>query len=169
MNLSPQIEVVSPIAEGADRLIAVESISLGLPLVCLLPFARDDYVRDFTDQASVDEYRQLLSQAERVVELPGVQGTSAEREDAYAALSDALVDEVDLLVAIWDGEQSRGRGGTGESVHRALSRGIPVVWIRAQPPHVTTLLCAQVDGSVKRIEPGELAACLSERSNASRK
>ncbi len=155
-NLSPEIAVVSPVAEGADRLVAAESISLGLPLICLLPFDRDDYARDFEGQESIDEYRQFLTQAEHVVELPGVYGTPLELEDAYAELSDMLVSEASLLIAIWDGEASRGRGGTGESVNHALSIGVPVVWIQTKPPHGAALLRTDRDGAVTRSDSLQL-------------
>jgi hypothetical protein len=44
----PVLVVVSPLAEGADRLIAHEAVASGFPLSCPLPFDRDTYERDFT-------------------------------------------------------------------------------------------------------------------------
>src|SRR5207245_181823 len=35
----------------------------------------------------------------------------------------------DLLIALWDGEEAKGIGGTGQIVREALQRGIPVVWV----------------------------------------
>jgi hypothetical protein len=39
----PVLRVISPLAEGADRLVADEALALGAELVAPLPFARDFY------------------------------------------------------------------------------------------------------------------------------
>src|SRR3954452_12092450 len=49
---APQLVVVSPLAEGADRFVAHEAIANGFPLHCPLPFPRDEYERDFHTEAS---------------------------------------------------------------------------------------------------------------------
>jgi hypothetical protein len=41
----------------------------------------------------------------------------------------ALLDNCDLLIAVWDGEHSRGRGGTREIMGQAARRGMPVIVI----------------------------------------
>jgi hypothetical protein len=50
--------------------------------------------------------------------------------DAYAAANEALLADVDTLVAVWDGAPPDGKGGTGDTVEVARERGIPVtvVW-----------------------------------------
>ncbi|HET7036595.1 MAG TPA: hypothetical protein VFI42_13005 [Thermomicrobiaceae bacterium] len=144
--ITGQITVVSSLAEGADRLGAYAALHAGLPLYCPLPFARDIYARDFETADSLVEYQALLDRAQRVLELPGSRDSIEEREEAYAALSAALLMLIDLLIAIWDGEEARGLGGTGNTVHAALRLGIPVVWINSQPPHEVRLLTASPDG-----------------------
>lgn len=134
------VALISPIAEGADRLVAHQALALGIPLICLLPFARDVYIKDFTTQASIEDYRDLLSRAQSVWELTGVHGSDDELDAAYAALSDALVDEIHVLIAIWDGNEARGIGGTAHSIDAALRRNTPVVWIDAHPPHEVRVL-----------------------------
>jgi hypothetical protein len=42
-----------------------------------------------------------------------------------------VVDNCDVLIAVWDGEGAEGQGGTGEVVARARSQGKPVVIVRA--------------------------------------
>ncbi len=159
--------MISPVAEGADRLVAREALAAGLPLICLLPFARDDYARDFASERSRADYADLLERSAEVIELPGTHGTVEERDVAYAALSDVLIDRIDLLIAIWDGEEARGLGGTGNSVQSALHRRIPVVWINAHAPYEAVLLCSDGDGNVKHGEVSQLSNCLSELSGDS--
>jgi hypothetical protein len=114
------LEVRSSLAEGADRIVAERALLRpASTLVAVLPVARDDYADDFTDIGSFDD---LLSRA-TAVELVHPQAT---REAAYEAAGRAVVDGSDVLVAVWDGEASRGQGGTAEIVAYARAKGIPV-------------------------------------------
>lgn len=45
-----------------------------------------------------------------------------------------LVEQADILIAVWDGESVDSVGGTGHTVAAALSLGVPVVWIHPQRP-----------------------------------
>ena len=137
------LEVISPLAEGADRLVAGEAIAAGLPLVCPLPFDRDSYAADFKTVGSRAEYHALLAAAARVVELAG---SRASPEAAYAAVGVWMLEHSDVLLAIWDGAAPRGEGGTGHVVRDALARHIPVVWVQARPPHEVRILTSAEDG-----------------------
>jgi len=119
------VSVTSALAEGADRIGALAAVASGYPLHCPLPFARAEYEKDFPSPESRWEFGLLVRSAERVWELEG------SREDApaaYADVGDAVLAHSDVLVAIWDGQDARGRGGTAEVVRAAASR-MPVLWI----------------------------------------
>jgi hypothetical protein len=131
---TPQLIVVSPLAEGADRFVANEAIASGFPLHCPLPFPPDEYEQDFHTEASRREFRTLLAQAAVVRALSGVRGPGHEGE-AYAAVGRVVIQESDLLIAIWDGEAARGSGGTAHVITDALSDALPVIWIASDPPH----------------------------------
>lgn len=45
-----------------------------------------------------------------------------------------LVEQSDILVAVWDGASHAQVGGTGHTVRAALESGAPVVWIDAREP-----------------------------------
>jgi hypothetical protein len=162
LGSQPVLVVVSPLAEGADRLIAHEAVANGFPLYCPLPFTRAEYEQDFSSPASRAEYRDLLARAEAVKELPGSYATPEHREAAYAAVGRIVIDQSDLLVAIWDGEAARGGGGTAHVVRDALDQQIPVIWIAAQPPYTIRVLThpARAD------QPGELLDTLAPRIGA---
>ena len=117
--------VVSSIAEGADRLVARLGLSRGWDLVVILPFPRHDYETDFTTDASRAEFDELLGRASAVDEV----ASRPTREDAYLAAGHAVVDDADVVLALWDGHPARGRGGTAEVVEYARSLGRPLVWI----------------------------------------
>lgn len=137
--------VVSPLAEGADRLIAHEAVSAGFRLDCVLPFPRDDYARDFTAAATRSEYYALLESASRIVELRGSRATPEARDASYMAAGEHVVEHADVIVAIWDGAEARGSGGTGDVVALALARSLPILWISAARPHDIRLIVR--DGS----------------------
>jgi hypothetical protein len=118
------LRIISPLAEGADRLAAEAGLATGASLHCPLPFERAEYAKDFAEPASKDAFDQLLSKAERVLELDG----APERRDlAYLAAGQVVVGYSDVLVAVWDGEPSRGRGGTAEIIAEALKESLIVI------------------------------------------
>lgn len=58
----------------------------------------------------------------------------------YALAGDFMLRQIDLLVAVWDGEPARGVGGAPDLVADAIERGLPVVYIdcddRDAPPRM---------------------------------
>lgn len=45
-----------------------------------------------------------------------------------------LIEQCDLLIAVWDGESAINLGGSGDTARRALEAGVPVIWIDPQDP-----------------------------------
>jgi hypothetical protein len=63
------------------------------------------------------------------------------REEAYEKAGCYMVDRSDVVVALWDGESARGRGGTAAIVAYARDRDVPLVWVHTQgKPTVTSEL-----------------------------
>ena len=89
----------------------------------ILPLAVDEYARDFHTPASLAEFQALLGRAASVRVVPS--DTAAPREEAYEAAGLAMLDRADVVLALWDGEESRGRGGTAEMVQVARDRRPP--------------------------------------------
>ena len=119
---------VSALAEGADRLFARAALAHGFELRALLPFASTDYETTFGDTSTTGHYRELLALASDVIEMPG---TLAEDTAGYEAVGRRLVDECDVLVAVWDGKPAAGRGGTPEIIAYALSKARKTIWVNA--------------------------------------
>ena len=121
-----RLVLVSPLADGADQMVASEALKLGFVLQSVLPFEREAYRGSLTDETARQTFDALLGQAETVLELPGQSGRELE---AYVMTGRATVAHADILLAVWDGEGPRGRGGTGEVVQLALRRGTAVLHI----------------------------------------
>lgn len=128
---SAEFVVISSLAEGADRLVAEAGIAAGFTLEAVLPFHREDYARDFKTEGSQAAYESLMQRAAAVFELDG---DSADRSRAYETAGLTMLANVDVLVTIWDGNPAAGVGGTAQIISRAVSGGIPIIWIDPADP-----------------------------------
>ena len=131
-GLASEFAIISSVAEGSDRIVAEAGMAAGFGLEVVLPLGRAEYVRDFETPASREEFENLIAQASAVFELDGVVD---ERSRAYEAAGVVMLANIDLLIAIWDGEDAAGIGGTAQIVSRAIADGIPVVWIEPTNPN----------------------------------
>ena len=125
------MRLVSSLAEGADRIAARSALQHGLSLDVVLPFPRGAYERTFFDDASRDEFAELLAAAQGRVALAtdGLDASEDDRAHGYAAAGMAMLARCHILLAVWDRRPPRGRGGTAEIVEAAARRGVPIVLI----------------------------------------
>jgi len=123
---------LSSVAEGGDQLFIAQVRALGLSWHAVLPLPRTEFAKDFppAEWAAVEK---ILEQAEHV----RVITENGTREDAYLDCGMATVDGADVLLAVWDGEPARGRGGTGDVVAYARSLGKPMILIDANTLRVS--------------------------------
>jgi hypothetical protein len=129
---SVRLTVVSPLAEGADRLVARVVMRFDdAALEAVLPLPVSEYRRDFRELGSHEEFEELLREARLVVEAPQTET----REQAYERVGRYVVDRCDVLIAIWDGNEAKGQGGTAEMVALANDRRMPIYWIDTRPDH----------------------------------
>ena len=154
----PILTLVSALAEGADSIAARAALKRGFWLDAPLPFAAADYEKDFVHdpndksdplpagtasartKKALAKFSRLLGQARRVLELPGertpVTGNTKEnarkRNRAYEAAGLTVISQADIVLAVWDGGLSRGRGGTAELVTEAARAGLPIILVDAR-------------------------------------
>jgi len=143
-QLAPELTLVSALADGADTIAAKAALGLGYALDAPLPFAEAEYENDFSSDAvdghtPLRDFRALVEKARSVLQLPGRRRTTVDTKEqgdlkenrAYEAVGLTVLSQADILLAVWDGKQSRGRGGTAEMVAEAARAGIPIVLIDA--------------------------------------
>lgn len=140
---APAVRIISPLAEGADQIVAEEGLSAGFELHCPLPFKQEEYERDFSSPESLEEFRYLLTRASLVTVLGGKGETEAERDALYASAGREVLRRSDVVIAVWDGNPARGAGGTAQIVEEARQGMMPVVWIHSQAPHRIKILFPQ--------------------------
>jgi hypothetical protein len=112
---------VSSLAAGADQLFATVILDQGGSLHAIIPCRR--YESTFSGPKSLNQFKLLLARAQEIetLEYP------APSEEAFFDAGRRVVDNSDLLVAVWDGEPAAGKGGTADVVEYARSRGVDVV------------------------------------------
>ncbi|WP_338597694.1 hypothetical protein [Saccharopolyspora sp. SCSIO 74807] len=115
---------LSCLARGADQLFARAVLDAGGSLEVVLPAA--DYRARKVKPDNAADFEELLGKAAEVHTMPFAESN----RDAYMAASEHVLSSVDKMLAVWDGQPAGGHGGTGDVVHAARERGIPltVVW-----------------------------------------
>jgi ABC-type glycerol-3-phosphate transport system permease component len=143
-------QIISPLAEGADRVVA-DSIFSDDPdlsgrsreLVVPLPFPLDVYRgsdsqpgTDCSDAASRAEFSRLQGAAIWTRQVPppppsrsGSRSDADDREARYREVGSFVVAHSDVLLALWDGLDNESASGTAAIVAVALGRGVPVIWV----------------------------------------
>ena len=118
-----RIDGYSSLAAGADQIFATEVLTAGGRLHVVIPSADYDTTLDGEDLVL---YNQLFASAFETTQLH----FGAPGEDAYEAAGRWIATESELLIAVWDGQPARGRGGTADTVAyaRALDREVNVIW-----------------------------------------
>ena len=126
------IQLMSPLAEGAGRIVAQVALALGIELIIPLPMPRDAYADDFDTDSALQEFDTLCSRGE-VIELPLVAGNTLEsiryqgpeRTLQYAQLGVFLSSHCQILLALWDGKEINQLGGTSQVVRFHLTDTMP--------------------------------------------
>ena len=116
---------LSSIADGSDQLFSREARVLGLSWHAILPLPRAEFAEDFTpaEWLAVEE---MLTAADHVRVINNDDG---DREEAYLDCGIETVNGADVLLAVWDGDPSRGKGGTADVVEYARSIDKPLMII----------------------------------------
>ena len=115
---------LSSLAAGADQIFAKNILRIGGRLHVILPCK--GYEGTFSDKEALSCFRELLTRAERVEELE----YDHPSEEAFLDAGRRIVDLADVLVAVWDGREARGKGGTADIVRYARAKRIKiaVIW-----------------------------------------
>ena len=118
---------ISSAAAGGDQLFAESCLELNIPLRILLPRPAEQFRADFDDTSWLRTVR-IMENAISVE----VTGRHEAQNEQYYDCGIQTVAESQLLVALWDGQPSRGTGGTQEIVSYARKTGHPIAWIHSE-------------------------------------
>ena len=148
------LTVVSPLAEGADRVVAQEVLrDPTATLEAFLPMPVHEYVEDFETEESRREFTGLLARAVQVTVASESVADPDDRRKAYQRAGRLVADRSDVLIVLWNGEEAESEGGTGEVVAYAREKRYPIIWVRTEPPFATQEECLS-DGPFKETFTG---------------
>ena len=119
-----KLEVLSPLAEGADRLVARVALACELRLIVPLPMEPDEYIKDFAGPDSIAEFDELRARAARSFVVRGAGGRVAPRPGCYEQVGAYSAMHCHVLLALWNGHNPHKIGGTSEIVRFRLE-GVP--------------------------------------------
>ncbi len=159
-NAEAVIRIISSLAEGADRLCIEKKtagnqkgvVTFEHELACILPFSKENFEQDFLPENSiVDHHNGTVSEFNAILEKIGygkpeaqvieLDGDPAKRDEAYYHCSKLLVEHSDILIAVYDGDDSKDEGTTA-TVNAAKQHGIPVIHVSTQPDMQTHFYCS---------------------------
>jgi hypothetical protein len=115
---------VSSLASGADQLFAKIVVRMGAELHAVIPCAK--YESTFFDKRALNQYHKLLQHAGKVEVL----NHKDPSQSAFLHAGHRVVDLSQMVVAVWDGLNARGKGGTADIVRYAQEQAkeVVVVW-----------------------------------------
>ena len=128
--------IYTALAEGTDTFAAEIALELGIPYWVPLPMPYDSYSQDYDrahspeqGEGPAEKLRRLVALSDRYIELPlkfgdlmdvsisyGDTAYPLARDKQYAMAGAYIVERADVLIAVWDGNDSHGLGGTGDVV-----------------------------------------------------
>ena len=117
-------------------------------LIVPLPLPVNEYSKDFVGNVSRQEFFHWLNLAVEVTMLP----EPSVREEGYLAAGLYVLDHCDMLIALWDGLEVQGLGGTGNIVALARERRIRLAWVYSR-----RLIQKGIKGIQPSQEPGTIS------------
>ena len=115
------VVLITSLAEGADQAVAEAILDQGGSIEVVIPC--DRYETTFTTKEPLASFQMLKARAERVSLLPFPDPSEA----AFMAAGLVVVERCDQVLAMWDGQPSRGLGGTADVIQYAHQEGRRVV------------------------------------------
>lgn len=126
---------ISPIAEGADTLFADAAQSLGLPLQIILPFEKAEYLKTFSSSEVYADFNAIYDNVDDTNkrELKRLEGN--EINQLFLELGHTVVDDSDYMIAVWNEDKGKGKGGTADVVAYAVSQKKKILLINPDNLH----------------------------------
>lgn len=114
---------ITCLASGADQAFADALLEIGGSLSVVVPAF--DYFANISDPAAAKRCQDYLAEAKSTIAMEN----EFSGPHAYFEASKYLIDNCDLLIAVWDGSAPTGGGGTADAVNYAREQGRPVTVI----------------------------------------
>lgn len=117
-----RIVMLNSLAQGADQLCAEAAQALDIPLIAVLPMAREAYEHDFSGDG-LSQFQSLCDAAEECFAAPSAERVpeAPDRDFAYRQAGIYVATHSHVLLALWDGTETPASDcGTAAAVRFAL-------------------------------------------------
>jgi len=135
---APRMRLIAGDAPGTDRAVAAVWRATGLGQVHpIFPFREAATGAAYTDLPGVGGEETRVEAAAQSGDWTGLDCVSLglERNQGHAEVGRLIVRHADLLLSWWNGAPPPGPGGAGDTLRRALERGLPVIWLKPGEAH----------------------------------
>lgn len=112
------LALISPLADGADRIVAKIAKEEGAALIVPLPWPEGVFDEEMHRTGSREGFDDLLAEADQVIHLPLIEGISEgeirssdeAREKQFSQVGAYVARHSQLLIALWDGVEKQDSG-----------------------------------------------------------
>ena len=131
---STPIQLLTPLAEGADRIAAKVFLDEGHEIIAVLPFEPEEYQTDFEAEESRQEFWDLLGRSAGKLVVETAQSTLdnlSGRDVGYFEAGRFVALHSAIMIAAWDGGKAKSAAGTAAIVALispgldAIAAGVP--------------------------------------------
>jgi hypothetical protein len=135
------LQLITPLAEGSDRLVTDVALELDIELIVPLPMPQAEYEKDFSSPEAIEAFRSSLKKA-RVIHLRSLSVadkrpvTAADHDRQYAQLGIFISNHSQVLLTLWDGKPSAAIGGTASVVNYHLTAVMPGYSVAEDSPNL---------------------------------
>lgn len=120
------IILMSPLAEGADRIISEVAYSRGHSIYIILPMEVEQYKRTFKDSSARVEFDNLIDKymqrsSNKIIDITEkfylkTNNSSTSNDIAYLKAAEYMANNSQILIALWDGTEQEASVGTYKTV-----------------------------------------------------
>lgn len=136
---------VGSVAKGADLIVAEALAERGVPLIILLPFARERFEKDAPEPVA-----RRIDALVRTARCVGVADAQESDDLAYLETGTWMVDHADVVIAVWNGQERAGVGGTKDVIDHARELDRPVIVVDSKSAAVAWPTEEEMDRISKR-------------------
>ncbi len=133
---------------GTDTLFIQEAIKKKCRIQLVLPFQKEFFEQDF-DESSLKIFHSILSKYPHEIYLT-IEHPN-EKENSFLETGKSLAQKSDAILAIWDGLEGKGFGGTKDQIDYALQIGKELHWIRAERQNESSVNTMELNPDVNAI------------------
>lgn len=121
------IKLITPLADGADRLVTFQALILNIKFEIVLPMDKNEYKKDFNFY-SKKKFDMLIKKSSMITTL--IYQNNVSRNFKYENVGKHISDNCDILIALWDGKYNNLQGGTGEIVKYHINQNKKLIHIK---------------------------------------